>query len=130
MAVGNEVVGKLYSVARNIVGDFIFLGFASHSAVYNDACARFVVQDVGVLAQAVYDKARYGVVLEVEYVVRGAQHGLKCYFRLDCLVCMRLEGCFLVWLCLVVAVFAAVKKYCLCRCFCSGLFAEKTGCSV
>ena len=80
MAVGNEVVGKLYSVARNIVGDFIFLCFASHSAVYNDACAHFVVQDVGVLAQAVYDKARYGVVLEVEYVVRGAQHGYGVIF--------------------------------------------------
>ena len=88
MAVGNEVVGKFYFVARNIVGYSLFLGFASHSAVYNDASARFVVHDVGVLAQAVYDKARYGMVLEVKYVVRGAQHGYRVSF---------------VWIALVVA---------------------------
>lgn len=80
MAVGNEVVGKFYSVARNVVGYSLFLGFASHSAVYHDASARFVVHDVGVLAQAVYDKARYGMVLEVKYVVRGAQHGYGVIF--------------------------------------------------
>jgi hypothetical protein len=69
VAVGDKAVGQRDAVVGDVVGDALFLRFAPHSAVNDDAHAVGVVEDVGVFPKSVDHKTGDGVAGEPEDVV-------------------------------------------------------------